>query len=432
MKYGDKDGYKVIYDDSGELILHPNERILVSEENVVPSFKSTWRYYGGDYLLEPSKGTLYLTNERILFINIPERMFAIGGGDEMRAMNSTMKSSFDLGDVTPGATVHEYFEIPNIELMASEKKEGAVSFGTMINLYILSSGNQYHLSMVLSENSEILKRLMNKRVDSLDELVNNLKDFFQRTDWMFTEAEKKIFQRKTPQQAAPQPVKQETKNSEKAAAPETSPDYRSGPDETKKSPVTSPGIKRDISDNSIRYFQNLYKKGLITEEIYTKLMGQFGMEPEEAEEIDERLESDRETSVQMDSEQEGAPHSEDDLEDASQPDILPDIKELSENSLYSEEEENRLLEIIDSTLAGVENADRDREAVTYRSPDEMENSEMAVNDKQQAPYIQAPEEDQEPKTEETETDSGETPQEGLTADRPIVAKKAKQLRIRKP
>ena len=64
MRYGDKDGFKEIYDENGDLVLHPNEKTLVVEEGVVPTLKSTWRYYGGDYLLEPSKGTIYLTTER--------------------------------------------------------------------------------------------------------------------------------------------------------------------------------------------------------------------------------------------------------------------------------------------------------------------------------------------------------------------------------
>jgi signal transduction histidine kinase len=43
MRYGDKDGFNEIYDDNGELMLHPNEKALVIEEGVVPTLKSTWR-----------------------------------------------------------------------------------------------------------------------------------------------------------------------------------------------------------------------------------------------------------------------------------------------------------------------------------------------------------------------------------------------------
>jgi len=276
MKYGDKDGFREVYDDNGELILHPNEKVLVSEENVVPTFKSTWRYYGGDYLLEPSKGMIYLTNERLVFINIPERMFAIGG-EEARAVGSDVEKSFELGDLTPGSTSREYFDIPNIEVMASEKKEGAVSVGEMVNVYVLSSGNQFHLSMVLPSDSDLLKRLMKKRVENLDQLVNNLKDYFQNDDWMFTEQEKKFFVKSIPKVPAgpkgPVPGKE--------VKPKESPQL---PTQSEGPIVFDPTIpKRRINDppgsGSVGYFQNLYRKGLIRDEIFRRLMAQYGIDP---------------------------------------------------------------------------------------------------------------------------------------------------------
>ncbi len=276
MRYGDKDGFREIYDEKGELILHPGEKTLVTEENVVPSFKSTWRYYGGDYLLEPSKGNLYLTNERLIFINIPERMFAIGNNDEARAMGAPMESSFELGDMSPGAAIREYFEIPNIEIMGSEKKEGAVSVGVMVNVFILSSGNQYHLSTVLTSDSDLLMRLMNKRVDNLDQLVNNLKDFFRKTDWMYMEGEKKLYNS----------VK---KGQEPLKKSDPSPVEPSQPTVLPQSPIKKPvfqnnpppqtyyrsPINREVGAKSKEYFENLYRKGLIKEEIYKKLMVQY-------------------------------------------------------------------------------------------------------------------------------------------------------------
>lgn len=281
MKHGDKDGFNSIYDENGELILHPREKVLINEDNVVPSLKSTWRYYGGDYLLEPSKGSIFLTNERLVFINIPERMFAIGGGDGMRAMSATMESSFDLKDMPPGGVMREYFEIPNIEIMGSEKKEGAVSMGMMVNMYVLSSGNQFHLSMVLNSDSELLSRLMNKRVSNLDELVNNLKDFFQKTDWMYTEPEKKLYHdlimEEKEAMMTPKPSEEEEVVEEKLEAPRTV--VRPNPVKIKK---TQPKVKplekprEKLKSNSMKYFQNLFNKGLITDEIYGRLVKQYG------------------------------------------------------------------------------------------------------------------------------------------------------------
>ncbi|MGA1820026.1 MAG: hypothetical protein ACMUHU_03355 [Thermoplasmatota archaeon] len=276
MKYGDKDGFREVYDDEGELLLHPNEKVLVSEENVVPTFKSTWRYYGGDYLLEPSKGTIYLTNERLVFINIPERMFAIGG-EEARAVGSEVEKSFELGDLTPGAVTREFFDIPNLEVMASEKKEGAVSVGEMVNVYVLSSGNQFHLSMVLPSDSDLLKRLMNKRVENLDQLVNNLKDYFQKDDWMFTEQEKKVFIKDIPK----------VPEGPKGLPPAGDQKPKASPQQpVRKEEPTSfdPNIPRrrindPPGDGSVGYFQNLYRKGLIRDDIYRRLMAQYGIDP---------------------------------------------------------------------------------------------------------------------------------------------------------
>jgi hypothetical protein len=275
MRYGDKDGFKEIYDEKGELILHPGEKILVAEENVVPSLKSTWRYYGGEYLLEPSKGTIYLTNERFVFINIPERMFAIGNNDEARAMSAPVQSSFELGDMSPGAAVREFFEIPNIEIMGSEKKEGAVSVGVMVNVFILSSGNQYHLSTVLTSESELLMRLMNKQVDNLDQLVNNLKDFFRKTEWMFMEGEKKLYASRGAEKEKPKEQPRIPDQPSVTPPRNVPPPVSRGPIPPPVRPVRQTPVNREVGAKSKEYFDNLYRKGLIKEDIYRKLVVQY-------------------------------------------------------------------------------------------------------------------------------------------------------------
>jgi hypothetical protein len=271
MRYGDKDGFGSIYDSNGDLMLHQGEKVLVTEENVIPSLKSTWRYYGGEYLLEPSKGNVYLTNERFVFINIPERMYAIGGSKEMRAMESASGSSFGIGGLPTGGSQREYFEIPNIEIMASERREGAVSVGQMVNVYILSSGNQYHLSLVLTEDSNLLSRLMNKRIKNLDELVNNLKQFFQQTDWMYTDVEKTLLSKGAKQEDA-------------SSAPQTSPERPS--QETSVVTPTSEGVARTpirrspkLGEEQMKYFENLFNKGLITKDVYDRLVGEYTASP---------------------------------------------------------------------------------------------------------------------------------------------------------
>lgn len=281
MKHGDRDGYKVVYDNNGQPILHPNERKLVVEENVIPSLKSTWRYYGGEYLLEPSKGTILLTNERLIFINTPERMFAIGGGEEARAMATASDKTFEIGEGGQGGSVREYFEIPNIEIMASERKEGAVSVGEMVNIFILSTGNQYHLSMVLPKESGLLSRLMNKKVQSLDELVNNLKDLFKQTEWMYTEHEKRMIGTGTTapvpsgtQLAQKQPP-QSVPTIPGVRAPPISPKPISAAPNSPTGPASRPPWEDKGGKQSLVYFENLYKKGFIKEDIYKKLVSQY-------------------------------------------------------------------------------------------------------------------------------------------------------------
>jgi hypothetical protein len=336
MKYGDKDGFSEIYDNNGELILHPNEKALVVEENVVPTLKSTWRYYGGDYLLEPSKGTIYLTTERLVFINIPERMFAIGG-DEARAVGSDMEKSFELGGLSEGAATREYFEIPNIEVMASEKKEGAVSVGEMVNVYILSSGNQFHLSMVLNSDSDLLKRMMNKRVNNLDELVNNLKDYFQKTEWMFTDAEKKLYGSAKIETVPSLPPSGpgEENIPQVPALPKSSP--------TEEESSFNPTIPRSrigdkVGHGSVKYFQNLYRKGLIKDDIYRRLMGQYGIDPE-APITNEQLDQPRVTPGSLVKEAEEVPSSVEAEEQLSEPELPP------------EESDEELLNMLDDTLS---------------------------------------------------------------------------------
>jgi hypothetical protein len=220
----------------------------------------------------------------MVFINIPERMFAIGD-DESRAVGAAMERSFELGDVSPGAATREYFEIPNIEIMASELKEGAVSAGEMVNVYILSSGNQFHLSMVLQSDSDLLRRMMNKKVKTLDDLVNNLKDFFQKTDWMFTDAEKKIYGGAAVEKLPPGPdgLGEEDQIPKVPKAPK---------EQAPPSPKYDPIIPRSrigdkVGTGSVRYFQNLYRKGLIKDEIFRRLMGQYGIDPDSIKDMPE-------------------------------------------------------------------------------------------------------------------------------------------------
>jgi hypothetical protein len=397
MRHGDKDGYSEIYDDNGELILHPNERKLVIEENVVPTLKSTWRYYGGDYLLEPSKGTMVLTNERMVFINIPERMFAIGGGEEARAMSASMEKSFELGDLSSGSVQREYFEIPNIEVMASERKEGAVSVGVMVNVYILSSGNQFHLSMVLTEDSDLLKRLMNKRVDNLDELVNNLKDYFRKTEWMFTEQERKFY--KDVDLSVPEGTGKDFMGgmSQEIPAVPSSPKKTLEPSSTFDPKIPQARIGDRVGQKSVEYFNTLFRKGLIKEEIFRRLMSQYGIDADiqiSNPFAKEGVSPDNGSSTSVESEG-GVPDGE------------------------MGESDDELLGLLDDTLADFSDDVEEAEPVT-NGEDTLEEQDPTVGETPDEDVV----EDVEPEEGEAEVQD-EAPEESKPKKRRVVRRKAK-------
>jgi hypothetical protein len=132
--------------------------------------------------------------------------------------------------------------------------------------------------MVLPEDSDLLKRLMNKRVDNLDELVNNLKDYFQKTEWMYVDGETRIkVDRKEPMPTIPGMAPDK-------GIPQVPEKPKKEKEKKKSTPAFNPVIPRSrmtdkAGEKSVKYFQNLYRKGLIRQEIYEKLMRQYGLDP---------------------------------------------------------------------------------------------------------------------------------------------------------
>jgi hypothetical protein len=194
MQTGDKDGLKRVYTEDGELILNEDEEILVHEDNFIPQLKTTWGYFGGDYLVDPSKGEVYLTNQRLVYIVSKEQSIQRIAGTARTVMAPQsyavqMKSASNLKNIDEMKGVRAYFEIQIKELLACEIKSGLVSSGIQVNVYILSKGEQIHLTFVLQENSKLLKRFKQMQVENLDELTNNLKVHFENTDWIYLKDE---------------------------------------------------------------------------------------------------------------------------------------------------------------------------------------------------------------------------------------------------
>jgi hypothetical protein len=185
MRVGDKDGIDDIYDENGELVLKEDEQLLVKEDNVVPSFKTTWRKFGGEDVIDPMNGVVYLTNRRFVFIATPENIGRIGGG----AADGPKSYGVQMGSVgvkgTGSGSARDYFELLVKELIACEIAEGVVSAGQQISAYVMAGGEQYKLSFLAQDDSELLKRFRKNTVENVDELVANLKKYFENSDWVY-------------------------------------------------------------------------------------------------------------------------------------------------------------------------------------------------------------------------------------------------------
>jgi hypothetical protein len=194
MQTGDKDGVNKIYNEAGELILNDGEDILVHEKDLIPQIKTSWGHFGGEDVIEPSKGDIFLTNQRLVFIKDLEDVIqrigatsATSSGPQSYAMR--MGSASDLQNIDSKKGVRDYFDIPIKEILGCEIKSGLVSGGSQINAYLLSKGEQLHLTFVVPEDSGLLKRFSQNTVENTDELVKNLKSYFENIDWIYLKEE---------------------------------------------------------------------------------------------------------------------------------------------------------------------------------------------------------------------------------------------------
>jgi hypothetical protein len=195
MHVGDRDGLDHVYNAEGELILKPEEVILVKEEDIVPSLKSSWGYFGGDEILEPSRGTIYLTNMRMVFIAQPSGIQKLVTTEH--GIRPEVVRICDITDIkgvdSRKMNVKDYFVVPIREILGCEIRSDLVATGEHINVYILSEGTQYHITFVAPKNSSLLLRLKRKRVDNVNELIKNIKYYAENTGWV-TQPEEEIIE----------------------------------------------------------------------------------------------------------------------------------------------------------------------------------------------------------------------------------------------
>jgi hypothetical protein len=194
MQAGDKDGLNKVYKEDGQVILNEGEEILVHERELVPQIKTTWGHFGGEDRIEPSKGDMYLTNQRLVYVkNLEGVIKRIGTTSATTAAPQTyamrMGTASNLQNIAIDKGVRDYFEIPIKEILGCEIKSGLVSGGSQIYAYLLSKGEQLNLKFVVPENSELLKRFEQNQVESTEELTKNLKVYFENTDWIYLKEE---------------------------------------------------------------------------------------------------------------------------------------------------------------------------------------------------------------------------------------------------
>lgn len=189
MQYGDKEGLNKIYSPNGEIILNEDEEILVKED-AIPQLMTTWRTFGGEYVINPSGGEIILTNQRLIYLTklqssitrISESASTVSAPKHY-AMK--MQSVTNLENIDEKKGIRDFFEIPVKEILACNIKTGMVSGGHQIYVFILSKGEQYHLTFIAVDGSELLKRFQQKTVENVDELAKNLKNYFENTDWVY-------------------------------------------------------------------------------------------------------------------------------------------------------------------------------------------------------------------------------------------------------
>jgi hypothetical protein len=96
-----------------------------------------------------------------------------------------MRSGSNLQNIDEKKGIRDFFEIPVKEILGCTINSGLVSGGHQIYAYVLSKGEQYHLTFVAIEGSELLDRFRQKQVENVDELTKNLKKYFENTDWIY-------------------------------------------------------------------------------------------------------------------------------------------------------------------------------------------------------------------------------------------------------
>jgi len=192
MRIGSKEGRGTLYDIDGNFLKRENERILVKVEDFSPKLKTTWGFFGGDNILETTKGTGFLTNQRFVYIAEDESVSSVSQiagtrkvGAKVRMPKNMQLRSFQADNIE----AKDFFEIPIKEILACEIK-GGMSEGTYhINAYILSKGEQFHMFFGATDEDPLYQRFKNKQVDKVDTLVQNIKEYFKNTEWIFVTKE---------------------------------------------------------------------------------------------------------------------------------------------------------------------------------------------------------------------------------------------------
>jgi len=267
MKIGEADGAGVIYDESGDIILHEGEKVLLKEDDFVPELLTTWGYFGGEPLIEKGPGAGYLTTERFIYIQNVETTATIGGKTDTLSSTSgfvKIKDQKKLGK----AQTHDYFEVLNKEILACEVRNSKLANAELVNIYILSKGEQCHMSVALPTNSPLLERFKQKLVANSNELVKNIKDYFQNTNWIYSDEEKALLG-VTDEPGDPEAVTGQLTQAQKAEIEKKVEDMK------KSRVVKGPPAQPKPPEEKIRLLEDRYRKGHVSKDIYEKLKAEY-------------------------------------------------------------------------------------------------------------------------------------------------------------
>ena len=158
MRIGDKDGHGTIYDNFGELILEPEEKIYSTGTESF-GIITGWGE-GGNHVFGSGSGKVFRTDKRIVLIRSPSAINPIRGGSPWFQIPGDMMNERDL-------ETHNYFIF--VEIMLNEIVGYKAGFFKTTRLCIYFNGKRYGLHFAPKKG-----RILTELIKSLSKVDRNL------------------------------------------------------------------------------------------------------------------------------------------------------------------------------------------------------------------------------------------------------------------